>query len=31
MLQDRSFQIIQKLGVSLETMALAHFAPTIHY
>jgi len=31
MLQDRSFQIIQKLGVPLETMALAHFAPTIHY
>jgi len=31
MLKDRSFQIIQKLGVPLETMALAHFAPTIHY
>lgn len=31
MLQDRSFQIIQKLGVPLETMALAHFAPTIRY
>jgi coproporphyrinogen III oxidase len=31
MLQDRSFQIIQELGVPLETMALAHFAPTIHY
>jgi coproporphyrinogen III oxidase len=31
MLKDRSFQIIQKLGVPLETMTLAHFAPTIHY
>jgi coproporphyrinogen III oxidase len=31
MLQDQSFQIIQKLGVPLETMALAHFAPTIRY
>jgi len=31
MLEDQSFQIIQKLGVPLETMALAHFAPTIHY
>ena len=31
MLQDQSFQIIQQLGVPLETMALAHFAPTIHY
>jgi len=31
MLKDQSFQIIQKLGVPLETMALAHFAPTIRY
>lgn len=31
LLKDRSFQIIQKLGVPLETMALVHFAPTIRY
>jgi coproporphyrinogen III oxidase len=31
MLKDMSFQIIQKLGVPLEVMALVHFPPTLHY
>ena len=31
MLKDMSFQIIQKLGVPLEIMALVHFPPTLHY
>jgi coproporphyrinogen III oxidase len=29
--KDMSFQIIQKLGVPLEIMALVHFPPTLHY
>lgn len=31
MLKDMSFEVVQKLGVPLEDMALIHFAPTVKY